>query len=78
MLKIKADMVEKVEEKMKTNKIEISKELLKHLFALTIIQVDSVGENTYYTLYDNEHYSSINLTAEQGIEMLKLKEDIKE
>lgn len=63
---------------MNTDKIEISKGLLKSLFALTRIQVDNAGEDTYYTLYDNEHYSSIDLTPEQGIEMLKLKENVKE
>lgn len=70
---------------MKTDKIEISKELLKHLFALTRIQVvtakgsyESEYESVYYTLYDNEYYSSIDLTVKQGMEMLELKEAVKE
>lgn len=58
--------------------VQISRELLNKALSLTRLEVEVIGNDTYYTLYDNESYGSIKLTTEEGLELLKLKNDLKE
>jgi len=57
--------------------VQVSRELLNKALSLTRLEIEVIGNDTYYTLYDNESYSSIRLTTEEGFELLKLKNDIK-
>ena len=57
--------------------VQISRNLLNKVLSLTIFKVEVIGKEADYTLYDNEGYSFEKLTTEEGVELLKLKNDLK-
>lgn len=57
--------------------VKISRNLLNKLLSLTMFEVEVIGNDAEYTLYDNEGYCFEKLTTEEGVELLKLKNDLK-